>query len=57
MKTVSFTVKLGNNGRSGIRRRAIELYHQDSPFRGRKESSQIAYQRREKHAKKDNWSD
>jgi hypothetical protein len=51
MKTLSFTVKPEANGRYG-RRRAIELYHGDSPFRGRKEDSKVSYRRREKHAKR-----
>ena len=51
MKTLSFTVKPEANGRYS-RRRAIELYHQDSPFRGRSEGSKLTYRRREKHAKR-----
>jgi len=51
MKTLSFIVKSQVNGRH-FRRRAIELYHEDSPFRGRKEDSKISYRRREKHVKK-----
>ena len=56
MKTLSFTVKPDAAGRF-VRRRAIELYHENSPFRGRKEESRIAYRRREKHAKKGQFAD
>ncbi len=56
MKTLSFTVKPEVNGRYS-RRRAIELYHEDSPFRGRREVSKTAYQRREKHVKKGTWAE
>lgn len=56
MKTLSFTVKPEANGRYS-RRRAIELYHENSPFRGRKEESRTAYRRREKHAKKGQFTD
>ncbi len=51
MKTLSFTIKRDPNGRFG-KRRAIELYHEDSPFRGRREEPKITYRRREKHAKR-----
>lgn len=44
MKTLSFTVEVKRS-----RRRAIELYHADSPFRGRSEKSKKIYQRRQKH--------
>ena len=56
MKTLSFTVKPDAAGRF-VRRRAIELYHDNSPFRGRKEESKTAYRRREKHAKKGQFTD
>jgi len=49
MKTLSFVIKPERRSR----RRAIELYHQDSPFRGRSEESRLKYQRRKKHKKKD----
>lgn len=56
MKTISFVIKPDHAGRFQ-RRRAVELYHQDSPFRGRKEANRMAYQRRDKHAKKGQWAD
>lgn len=31
------------------RRRASELYHKDSPYKGRSERSKIVYNRRVKH--------
>jgi hypothetical protein len=33
------------------KRRAIELYHADSPFKGKVEESKKVYKRREKHQK------
>ena len=51
MKALSFTIKRDLTGRFE-KRRAIELYHEDSPFRGRKEELKIAYRRREKHVKR-----
>ena len=56
MKTLTFTVKPDVAGRYQ-RRRAIELYHQDSPFRGRREDNRVGYQRRDKHVKKGSWAD
>lgn len=44
MKTLTFTLDIKRS-----RRRAIELYHADSPFRGRTEKSKKTYQRRPKH--------
>lgn len=43
------TVKLPASGPQ--RRRAIELFHADSPFRGRREQNRRAYQRRAKNQK------
>lgn len=51
MKTLSFVIKPERRNR----RRAIELYHQDTPFRGRRERDRTVYQRREKHPPKDQW--
>lgn len=51
MKTISFVLKRDVNGRFG-KRRAIELYHEDSPFKPRREEPKTAYRRREKHVKK-----
>lgn len=51
MKKISFTIERDPTGRFG-KRRAIELYHGDSPFRGRREGSKIVYQRRDKHVKR-----
>lgn len=34
------------------RRRAVELYDADTPFRARVERNRKAYQRRDKHAKR-----
>jgi hypothetical protein len=46
MKRTTITLKLERT-----KRRAIELYHADSPFKGRVEESKKAYKRREKHQK------
>jgi len=46
MKRTTITLKLERT-----KRRAIELYHNDSPFKGRVEESKKAYKRREKHKK------
>lgn len=35
------------------RRRAQELYHKDSPFKGRAERSKIVYNRKVKHLKRE----
>jgi hypothetical protein len=35
-----------------LRRRAVELYSRDTPFRGRVEQSKVQYRRRAKHVKK-----
>lgn len=43
------TVKLPATGPR--RRRAVELYHADSPFRGRVEQDRRAYRRRAKNQK------
>ena len=46
MKPTSFVIQLPPQ-----RRRAVELYSRDSPFRGRAEQSKIQYRRRPKHIK------
>ena len=47
MTPTSFVIQLPRQ-----RRRAVELYSRDTPFRGRVEQSKVRYQRRPKHAKK-----
>jgi hypothetical protein len=47
MRPVSFVIELPRQ-----RRRAVELYSRDTPFRGRAEQSKIQYRRRAKHVKK-----
>ena len=44
MKTLTFVLQIPKQ-----RRRAVELYSRDTPFRGRKEQSQIVYKRKPKH--------
>ena len=44
MKTVSFVIQLPRQ-----RRRAVELYSRDTPFKPRVEQSRVAYTRRVKH--------
>ena len=46
MKPTSFVIQLPRQ-----RRRAVELYSRDTPFRGRAEKSKIQYRRRPKHVK------
>lgn len=46
MKRTTITLKLERT-----KRRAIELYHADSPFKGKVEESKKAYKRRKKHQK------
>jgi len=49
MKTLSFQIApLQPNGRF-FRRRAIELYDTDSPFRGKSERNRKTYNRKLKH--------
>jgi len=50
MKPVSFVIQLPRQ-----RRRAVELYSRDTPFRGRTEKSRVQYQRRAKHSKQE-WN-
>ena len=50
MKPVSFVIQLPRQ-----RRRAVELYSRDTPFRGRTEKSRVQYQRRVKHSKQE-WN-
>ena len=45
MTPTSFVIQLPRQ-----RRRAVELYSRDTPFRGRVEQSKVRYQRRPKHA-------
>jgi hypothetical protein len=48
MKTLSFTIELPRQ-----RRRAVELYSRDTPFRPKAEKSKIVYNRKIKHPKRD----
>ena len=48
MKTLSFTIELPRQ-----RRRAVELYSRDTPFKPKTEKSRIAYNRKPKHPKRD----
>ena len=48
MKTLSFTIELPRQ-----RRRAVELYSRDTPFKPKTEKSRVAYNRKTKHAKRD----
>ena len=48
MKTLSFTIELPRQ-----RRRAVELYSRDTPFRPKTEKSRVAYNRKIKHPKRD----
>jgi stalled ribosome alternative rescue factor ArfA len=44
MKTLAFTIQLPRR-----RRRAVELYSRDTPFRPRVEKSKTSYRRQAKH--------
>lgn len=46
MKPVSFIIQLPRR-----RRRAVELYSRDTPFKSRVEQSRVVYSRRIKHVK------
>jgi len=46
MKRITITLKLERT-----KRRAIELYHNDSPFKGKVEESKKIYKRCKKHKK------
>ena len=46
MRTLSFVIELPRR-----RRRAVELYSRDTPFRGRVEQTRVQYRRRAKHVK------
>jgi len=48
MKTLSFTIELPRQ-----RRRAVELYSRDTPFKPKTEKSRVAYNRKAKHPKRD----
>ena len=48
MKTLSFTIELPRQ-----RRRAVELYSRDTPFKPKTEKSRITYNRKPKHPKRD----
>jgi hypothetical protein len=48
MKTLSFTIELPRQ-----RRRAVELYSRDTPFKPKTEKSRVAYNRKVKHRNKD----
>lgn len=47
MKTLSFTIELPRQ-----RRRAVELYSRDTPFRPKRERSRVVYNRKVKHPKR-----
>jgi len=47
MRTLSFQIELPRR-----RRRAVELYSRDTPFRGRVQQTRVQYRRRAKHVKK-----
>lgn len=49
MKTLSFTVELPRRRR----RRAVELYSRDTPFKPKAEKSKVVYNRKIKHVKRD----
>jgi hypothetical protein len=48
MKTLSFTIELPRQ-----RRRAVELYSRDTPFKPKAEKSRVAYNRKIKHRQRD----
>ena len=48
MKSLTFVIQLPR-----LRRRAVELYARDSPFKGRAEKSKIVYNRKIKHPNTD----
>lgn len=48
MKTLTFTVELPRR-----RRRAVELYGRDTPFRPKQEQSRTVYNRKIKHRRRD----
>ena len=48
MKTLSFTIELPRQ-----RRRAVELYSRDTPFKPKTEKSRIVYNRKIKHRQHD----
>jgi hypothetical protein len=48
MKTLSFTVQLPRQ-----RRRAVELYSRDTPFKPKTERDKTVYNRRVKHRNRD----
>ena len=50
MKTLSFTIELPRQ-----RRRAVELYGRDTPFRPRQERNRMAYNRKVKHQKRNEY--
>ena len=48
MKTLSFTIELPRQ-----RRRALELYSRNTPFKPKAEKSRVAYNRKVKHRQRD----
>ena len=48
MKTLSFTIELPRQ-----RRRAVELYSRDTPFKPKTEKSRVVYNRKLKHPQRD----
>jgi len=48
MRPISFVLELPRQ-----RRRAVELYSRDTPFRHRVEQSRVQYRRRAKHVNKE----
>lgn len=48
MKPITFVLQMPR-----LRRRAVELYARDTPFKGRVEKSKIVYNRKIKHPARD----
>ena len=48
MKSITLVLQIPR-----LRRRAVELYARDTPFKGRTEKSKIVYNRKVKHCNKD----
>lgn len=48
VKPITFVLQIPR-----LRRRAVELYARDTPFKGRAEKSKIVYSRKVKHRNKD----
>ena len=52
MKTLSFIVEIPRQ-----RRRAVELYSRDTPFRPKRERNRVLYNRKSKHRNRDDEQD